>query len=308
MLNVLSLFDGMSCAQIALDKLDIPCRYYASEVDKYAIKVAKSNYPQTIHMGSVTELSWTDKNLHKHLQPQIDLLIGGSPCQGLSLGGQRLSFNDPRSKLFWEYMRIYKDCKPKYFLLENVRMTKQNQDIVSNELKVEPVSINSNLVSAQNRQRLYWTNIPFSKPKNKNIYLQDILEYATIDEDKKNCSDPKDFKGSILKDVFKKDHPKLLAAGYPQVVIVQLPRGVNKGGVKALHGKTPALSISSWQNNNFIVHTDDLKWRRVTPLEYERLQTVPDNYSNCVSKTQRYKMLGNGFTVDIISDILKGIN
>ena len=152
-MNVLSLFDGMSCGQIALNKADINIdNYYASEIDEYAIKVTQKNYPNTIQLGSVVDVKGTDL-------PKIDLLIGGSPCQGFSFAGKQLNFEDERSKLFFEYVRILKETKPKYFLLENVRMKKEYQDVISSALGVEPILINSNLVSAQERKRLYWTNI-----------------------------------------------------------------------------------------------------------------------------------------------------
>ena len=343
MLNVLSLFDGMSCARIALDKLGIPCRYYASEIDKYAIKVAKANYPDTIHLGSVTDISWKDRYLHKHLQPPIDLLVGGSPCQGFSFAGKRLNFDDPRSKLFWEYVRILKQTQPRYFLLENVRMKQESQDVITEALGVEPIAINSNIVSAQNRYRLYWTNIPFDMPEDKGIVLQDILEDGITDRDKAHCIDANYFKGGNLKSYFEKNRRQLVfskdglchvgdadISGFdsvkrvyhpqgksptlntcqggwrtPKVLVAQRPRGNNQGGLRALNGKTPSLSVSSWQHNNFLVHVDDLKWRKLTPIECERLQTVPDNYTNHVSNTQRYKMLGNGFTVDVIKSILE---
>ena len=343
MLNVLSLFDGMSCARIALDKLGIPCRYYASEIDKYAIKVAKANYPDTIHLGSVTDISWKDRYLHKHLQPPIDLLVGGSPCQGFSFAGKRLNFDDPRSKLFWEYVRILKQTQPRYFLLENVRMKQESQDVITEALGVEPIAINSNIVSAQNRYRLYWTNIPFDMPEDKGIVLQDILEDGITDRDKAHYIDANYFKGGNLKSYFEKNRRQLVfskdglchvgdadISGFdsvkrvyhpqgksptlntcqggwrtPKVLVAQRPRGNNQGGLRALNGKTPSLSVSSWQHNNFLVHVDDLKWRKLTPIECERLQTVPDNYTNHVSNTQRYKMLGNGFTVDVIKSILE---
>ena len=153
-INVLSLFDGMSCGQIALDKLGIPVnKYFASEIDKYAIQVAKRNYPDMIHLGDVKEIDPDEL-------PKIDLLIGGSPCQGFSFGGKGLNFDDPRSKLFFEFDRLLKALKPKYFLLENVKMKKESEQVITDYLGVEPVEINSNLVSAQNRKRLYWTNIP----------------------------------------------------------------------------------------------------------------------------------------------------
>ena len=153
-MNVLSLFDGMSCGQIALNRAGINYdNYFASEIDKYAIKVTKNNYPDTIHIGNVLDVKSEDL-------PGIDLLIGGSPCQGFSFAGKQLNFNDPRSKLFFEFVRLLEECKPKYFLLENVKMKKEYQNIITEMLGVEPIEINSNLVSAQNRKRLYWTNIP----------------------------------------------------------------------------------------------------------------------------------------------------
>ena len=169
--NVLSLFDGMSCGQIALNKLGIEYEgYYASEVDEYAIKVSKDNFPDMIHLGDVTKVNGADL-------PKIDLLIGGSPCQGFSFAGKQLNFNDPRSKLFFEYVRLLHETKPRYFLLENVMMKKEYQEVISKHLGVEPILINSSLLSAQNRKRLYWTNIPgVGQPENLKKRLIDILE------------------------------------------------------------------------------------------------------------------------------------
>lgn len=167
-MRVLSLFDGMSCGQIALERAGIQVsEYYASEIDKHAIAVTKGNYPNTIHIGDVSNVKMT----------QVDLLLGGSPCQGFSFAGKQLNFNDTRSKLFFEFVRILKEVKPKYFLLENVNMKKEFQDVISKALGVEPTIINSKLVSAQNRVRLYWTNIPdVDIPADKGVKLSDILE------------------------------------------------------------------------------------------------------------------------------------
>jgi len=340
-MNVLSLFDGMSCARLALNRAGLPITsYFASEVDKYAITVAKANYPDTVHLGDVTKITAGDL-------PAVDLLIGGSPCQGFSFAGGQLAFNDPRSKLFFEFVRVLKECKPKYFLLENVNMKQEFQDVISEQLGCKPVDINSNIVSAQNRRRLYWTNIPVrSLPENKHIYLKDILEDGFTDRDKAHCVDANYFKGGNLKSYFEKHRrqlvfdfndpkqtglqmvgeadikghgynrrvyhpdgkaPTLAAAsgGNLEPKILQIARGANKGGVRAEDGKVPSMTSSSWQNNNFV--TDGLKWRKLTPIECERLQTVPDNYTNHVSNTQRYRMLGNGFTVDVIAFLLRGI-
>ena len=174
-MNVLSCFDGMSCGQIALNRAGIEYEnYYASEIDKYAIKVTQANYPDTIQLGDITKVKVQDL-------PEIDLLIGGSPCQGFSFAGKQLNFDDPRSKLFFEFVRLYKELQPKYFLLENVKMKKEYQDVISDLLGVEPIEINSALVSAQNRKRLYWTNIPVvGLPEDKNANFQDIKQTRCV--------------------------------------------------------------------------------------------------------------------------------
>ena len=177
-MKVLSLFDGISCGRLALERAGIPVeKYYASEIDKYAIQIAQKNYPDTIQIGDVTKLNYLELL-------DIDLVIGGSPCQGFSFAGKQLNFNDPRSKLFFEFVRAVKTIKPKYFLLENVKMKQEFQDIISEQLGVRPIEINSSLVSAQNRKRLYWTNIPnVTVPADKGILLKDILhEFTDIPE------------------------------------------------------------------------------------------------------------------------------
>ena len=302
-MKVLSLFDGMSCARIALDKANIPVtEYYASEIDKYAINVAKANHPDIIHLGDVQDISFKEGD--------IDLLVGGSPCQGFSFAGRQLNFADPRSKLFFEYVRILRETKPKYFLLENVRMKKQYEYFISDILGVEPIAINSSLVSAQNRQRLYWTNIPnVTQPEDKGIVLQDILENGFVDRDKSHCLDANYFKGGNLKSYFEKHRRQLVFSddGLCHVGDADLKgHGYNK---RVYHpkGKAPSLCAASGGNLEPKVCLSEKKYRKLTPLECERLQTVPDNYTAHVSNTQRYKMLGNGFTVDVIAHILKGV-
>jgi len=349
-MNVLSLFDGMSCGQIALDQLGIPVKnYFAAEIDKFAIKVARANYPDMIHLGDVQNIQTIDDNLIDEFDcgHKIDLLIGGSPCQGFSFAGKQLNFDDPRSKLFFEYVRLLKALKPKYFLMENVKMSKQSQQIITDYLGVEPIEINSNLVSAQNRRRLYWTNIPMDGvPQDKGIVLADILEDGFTDRDKSYCLDASYYKGGGASNVrlyFKKSRrqivfgsglnligeatdikgresvrrvygtdgkePTLVAStgGHTQPKILQRARGYNKGGLKALDGKTPTLSTSAWEHNNHLTLDEGTTWRKLTPTECERLQTVPDGYTDHVSNTQRYKMLGNGWTVDVIKHIFKGM-
>ena len=344
-MKVLSLFDGMSCGRIALEKAGVYVdEYHASEVDKYAIKVAMDNYPDTIQHGDVKDVKATD------FPNGIDLLIGGSPCQGFSFSGKRLDFDDPRSKLFFEYVRLLRDLKPKWFLLENVRMKQECQDVISEHLGVKPIAINSSLVSAQNRYRLYWTNIPFTEPEDRKIMLKDILEDGFLtDREKSHCLDANYFKGGNLKQYFEKHRRQLVfskdglceigeAEEYshykfratkavyhpdgksptlltctggnrePKVMMLQKPRGNNKGGVTE-RDKSPCLSSSSWEQNNFVESDGPSKWRKLTPRECERLQTVPEDYTSSVSNTQRYRMLGNGWTVDVISHIFnEGFN
>ena len=205
-MNVLSLFDGMSCGRLALDRLGIKVdKYYAAEIDKYAIQVSEANYPDTIRLGDVCGVK--AENL-----PKIDLLLAGSPCQGFSFAGKQLAFDDPRSMLFFEFVRILKECKPKYFLLENVRMKKEHLDVISQQVGVEPILINSALISAQNRQRYYWTNIPgVEQPENRGIVLRDILETGFNSErDKSHCLDANYYKGSSVENYFKKSRRQMV--------------------------------------------------------------------------------------------------
>lgn len=353
-MNVLSLFDGMSCGQIALNRAGIKYeKYYASEIDKYAIKVTQANYPDTIQLGSITE--WGKWDIEKP-----DLIIGGSPCQGFSFAGKQLNFNDERSKLFFTFADILKHYKPKYFLLENVVMKKEYNDVISwllgeiysecvdqGELfrtgRLEPIQINSALVSAQNRKRLYWTNIEgIGQPKDKGILLKDIIENGYIDRDKSLNLDAGYYKTS-----------ETSAGRYERkssrqiIYMKQLPHGNNKGFNKKIN-KAPSITSSRYENNNLVlcvqigkvknggfesknrvyaiggkspslishksggwddgkISTDNKTWRKLTPIECERLQTVPDNYTNHVSNSQRYKMLGNGWTVDVIAHIFSYI-
>jgi site-specific DNA-cytosine methylase len=304
MINVLSLFDGMSCGQIALEKAGIEVdKYYAAEIDKYAIKVAKANYPDMIHLGDVREVKADSL-------PKIDLLIGGSPCQGFSFAGKQLNFDDPRSKLFWEYVRLLKDLKPKYFLLENVKMKKESMDVITEALGVEPVFINSNLVSAQNRQRYYWTNIPMDKlPDDKGVVLADILEGGHVDRDKSHCIDANYFKGGNLKSYFEKHRRQLVFSddGMCHVGDADLKGHDYNRRVYHPDGKGPSLCASSGGNLEPKTYIKPNSWRKLTPLECERLQTVPEGYTDHVSNTQRYKMLGNGWTVDVIKHIFEGV-
>ena len=202
-MNVLSLFDGLSGAKVALDRLNIKHTYYASEIDKYSESVSRYNYPDIIRLGDVTKIKGKDL-------PKIDLLIGGSPCQGFSVAGHRKGWKDHRSQLFFEYVRLLKECKPTYFVLENVRMKQQWVDMISNELRTEPILINSALLTAQNRQRFYWTNFPVGQPEDKGIILKDIIEEGITDRDKSYCIDASYFKGGNLPMYFNKNKRQLV--------------------------------------------------------------------------------------------------
>ena len=326
-MKVLSLFDGMSCGQIALNKAEVNIdKYYAAEVDNYAITVTQANYPNTIQLGDVCKVKGADL-------PKIDLLIGGSPCQGFSFAGKQLNFEDPRSALFFEYVRILAELRVKnpdiYFLLENVRMKKESQDVITEYLGVEPIEINSALVSAQNRRRLYWTNIEgIEQPEDKGILLRDILEFEGAgviknmgdlkdNGDKSQCLDANYFKG---------------ADNHGQRTLISLPLGryadayditarfnakkpgtlafsKSRGSIRTINDKSKTLlgggqNISNSGATNIKIGE---RYRTLSPLECELLQTVPDNYTNHVSNTQRYKMLGNGWTVDVITHIFKNM-
>jgi DNA-cytosine methyltransferase len=292
-MNILSLFDGMGCGRLALDRINIPVKnYFSSEIDIDAVEVVKRHYPNTIFLGSVT-------NIIPDQLPKIDLLIGGSPCQGFSLAGKQLNFEDPRSRLFFEYVKLLNSVQPSWFLLENVVMKTEWSNIISHELGVRPVLINSSLFSAQDRKRLYWTNIPIHKRfEDKKIYFEDILEESV----------PESF---YLSDE---------VASRMRLVDCTLDR--NKSCVMAklskyqgdrifdIRCKASSLSANGGNNGgggcNLIIHNG--KIRRITPVECERLQTIPDEYTNIgLSDRKRFKMLGNGWTVDLISWILSQI-
>jgi len=312
-MNVLSLFDGMSCGQIALEKVGFQVdKYFASEIDKYAIKVAKANYPDMVHLGDVRDVKTADSRLMVENAGwiKIDLLIGGSPCQGFSFAGKQLNFDDPRSKLFWEYVRLLRELRPKYFLLENVKMKQESMDVITEALGVEPIFINSSLVSAQNRQRYYWTNIPMDKlPDDKGVMLKDILENGYVDRDKSHCIDANYFKGGNLKSYFEKHRRQLVFSkdGLCHVGDADIRGNDNVRRVYHPDGKSPCLTTMGGGHREPKTLTSDTTWRKLTPLECERLQTVPEGYTAHVSNTQRYKMLGNGWTVDVIAHILKGV-
>jgi DNA-cytosine methyltransferase len=413
-MNVLSLFDGISCGQIALNKVDIKYNtYYASEIDKHAIKVTQHNYPKTMQLGDVTKWKKWDIDWSK-----IDLLLAGSPCQGFSFAGKQLAFDDPRSALFFVFVDIWKHIKNQNpnakYLLENVSMKQEHELIISKYMGVHPIEINSALLTAQNRVRLYWTNIsnkPYglfadmactiSQPKDKGILLKNVLEsdvdkkYYLSDkmleyfknraanfnqgkvnvreeEGKANCLTAGGNSGGLHSDMTlivasrgtNPENPKSRIAGLeteqhlePRFdgktncltrvtkdnYVIGFDYRSDEGIRPRKDGKSPTLLARARQDiygvggvithstqprqgkgqggKGHLMKTDNKSYcvdnensqaveynyniRRLTPVECERLQTVPDNYTACVSDSQRYKMLGNGWTVDVICHILK---
>lgn len=302
-MNVLSCFDGISCGQLALNRAGISYNnYYASEINKYAIKVTTANYPETIQLGDIN--NWESWNLK-----DIDVILGGSPCQGFSFAGKQLNFEDARSKLFFKFVDIINHYRPKYFLLENVVMKKEYQDVISNLLEVEPVKINSALVSAQNRVRLYWANFSITQPTDKNILLRDIIENGYVDRDKSYCIDSNYYKGSNLKSYFEKHRRQVVAVAMRGRNIVNGKRLDVKGSkttqrIESIYSEK-SNCLTSVLKDSLIAKESII--RKLTPIEAERLQTLPDNYTNGISNTQRYKSIGNGWTVNVIVHILKGV-
>lgn len=284
-IKVLSLFDGMSCGQIALkNNGTIVSKYYASEIDKHAMQVTMKNFPETIQLGDVTKIDFS--NL------KVDLLIGGSPCQSLSIvQSQTREHLDGKSKLFFNFVDAKNTLNPNYFLFENVAsMNQESKDAISLALGCEPVLLNSNCFSAQDRPRLYWTNIPFDKNVSESHFsLSDIME-KDVEE--------KYFYNYELINV---DMNKQVCA-----TMVYKNNEMHKRVFNPLK-KCHTLTTCGGGNTQKKV-LDNGRARKLTPLEYERLQTVPDNYTSCVSNSQRYNMLGNGWTVAVISHILKGMN
>lgn len=340
-------FDGMSCGQIALERAGIDVdNYYAAEIDKYAIQVTQANYPNTQQMGDITK--WLEWDID---WSKIDLVMGGSPCQGFSFAGKQLAFDDPRSALFFEWVEILETIKlmnPNVkFMLENVKMKKEHLAVISSRLGVEPVFINSALVSAQNRQRYYWCNWEVAQPEDKGLVLRDVVEHSVDGKYQLSEKLLKGFESKInrraeMKSGFDNfnvrpldEKVSCLTARYHKTAMSDpfieirsasmVGRKIDENGkrndsldkkaVQCLevnnHGKSRCLStvskdslVSDLPPGRHIDY-ERKSYRKLTPVECERLQTVPDNYTNHVSNTQRYKMLGNGWTVDVIAHILR---
>lgn len=367
-INVLALCDGMSGGQIALTELGVSInQYYASEIDKFAIQQTQHNFPKTIQLGDIENWRTWDIDFKS-----IDLILAGTPCQGFSFAGKQLAFDDPRSRLFFVFVDILNHIRKLNpdvkFLLENVNMKKSHLEVISRYTGVFPVRINSNLVSAQNRDRWYWTNVKtkevglfgeiysdIPQPKDRCILLRDILEkdvaekYYLSDKalsgmihHKENNQSKGNGFGASYSDGNSKSNT-LLSRYYKdgkEQLIIQLGRGFNKGGLH--QDKTPTLTKNSWEQNNLVVQLNpstesggkqpyqqnrvyadygqmpaltaelggrnniytDYRIRRLTPTECSRLQTIPDWYEWIVSDTQIYKQCGNGWTVEVIKQIL----
>lgn len=287
-MNVLSLFDGISCGQLALNRAGIHYdKYFASEINKYAIQVTQSHFPNTIQLGDIRYI-----DLNK--LPKIDLILAGTPCQSFSFAGKQLNFDDPRGQLFFNFVEILNTIKPKYFLLENVLMQTVFKNKISEILGVKPTLINSNLFSAQDRKRLYWTNIHVEKNiVDKNIFIQDILK--NIIDGSFNL-DKKYIKKYNLEQ-FNHLKTKVLYIAYSDF---------NKTKIK-VNNKLNCVTTKPRKSSIIIDSNSNIRYQ--TPLECERLQTLPDNYTNInnFSKSRRYELIGNCWTVDVISHILKGI-
>lgn len=286
--NVLSLFDGISCGQIALNNAGIAYNHYiASEIEKNAIKVTQSNYPNTIQMGDVIKVKGEQL-------PVIDLLLGGSPCTGFSFSGKGLNFDDPRSALFFEFVRLMKETNPKYFLLENVKMKQEWEDKITEYMGVEPVFINSSLVCAQSRPRVYWTNIPIvGLPEDRNISISSIVGDGLF------CGA---VRGRKLDPITRKRNDKDKDSPYFQYAEC---RRDNKSNCLTTVLKDNIIT-DKWVERTL---ASECTYRYLTSAEHELLQTLPVGYTaNCgVGDTMRNKLIGNAWTVDIITWILKFI-
>ena len=335
-MNVLSLFDGISGARVALERAGFKIdKYFSGEIDKYAISITNKNYPDTIQLGDVNKIKGSDL-------PKIDLVIGGSPCQGFSIMGDRLQFQDPRSRLFFEYVRLLKECNPRYFLLENVPMEKFSEQVISKSVKQQPILIDSALLSAQRRRRLYWTNIPDVKqPEDQGIPLKSVLE---IDVEEPMYSNLHGGFGEKTPRVHYGKSITLQTSTPPYLTkkrflteqeksYVTDPTRLRKqytaiNGEKSLPLHTKRNSTGTHIDEKYYLNEKDTcvqgeytpdgktSIRRLLPVEAERLQTYPDNYTEQgivdgkvvpISDTQRYKALGNSYTCTVISHILNNM-
>ena len=312
-ITVLSLFDGISCGRIALERAGIKVnKYYASEIDKNAIQISRNNYKDIIQLGDIKDI---DENIIKNIG-KIDLVLGGSPCQGFSRAGKGLNFEDSRSKLFFNFvdiLNIVKKYNPSVkFLLENVQMKKEWVEVINNYMGAEAININSKLVSAQNRPRLYWTNINFKPMQDKNINLVDILENIGFDyvehEGLRVCKSISDNSRKLISNIngeirirqaVKKGY---IVAKNGDGVNLSFPLSESRRG-RVIKGKSNCIDT---QCNICVYHNGNI--RRLTVKEMEKLQTLPIGYTEGIAERQRIKAIGNGWTVDVVAHILKGLS
>lgn len=308
-MKILSLFDGIACGYVAFQRAGIPIeKYYASEIDKYAIQIALKNHPDIIEVGDVLNLDFAQ------YKGKIDIIIGGSPCQDLSIAKQnREGLRGERSRLFWAYLDALRVIQPKYFLLENVAsMTDENRDAITEQLKLlypntTMIMINSALVSAQQRKRYYWTNWGVKQPEDKGILLKDIIESGEPYQQKALALTTR-YSGALFPHDFPK-HKKTMIA--EPVRIGQIGKGGQGDRIYSVCGKSVCLNANGGGRGaktglyKIDLPDGDYVVRKLTPTECEKLQTLPVGYTEGVSTTQRYKALGNGWTVDVIAHILK---
>ena len=318
-MRVLSLFDGISCGQVALERANIPVEvYYASEIDKYAIQITQKNYPNTIQLGDINDIDFTQ------FIGKIDLIMGGSPGQDLSIAGKRKGLEGERSGLFYKFVEAVNTIKPKYFLLENnYGMPPEAYEEISRLMGCYPILINSALVSAQTRKRYYWTNIgqmqynlfgfptvAIPQPENKGILLKDVLESGYAPDDKSRCIQSS-IGRTTEREYFKKNQGQLVAEPLQIGHISNTNAQANR--VYSVQNKSVTLKANGGgggaKTGLYKIDLPDGEYliRKLTPLECERLQTLPDNYTEGVSNTQRYKAIGNGWTVDVIAHIFSFI-
>ena len=310
-MNVLSLFDGISCGRLAFERVGIEVeQYLASEIDSNAIAISEKNHKDIIRLGDVTQ--WRNWKL-----PKIDIVIGGSPCQGFSRAGKCLNFNDPRSVLFFEYVDILNSIREQnpdvLFLLENVKMKNEWKDVISEYLGVQPIEINSSLVSGQNRLRLYWTNIPRVQiPEDKGINLIDILEepisgnYVRTEGIFFDSSISEASRNLVKNDGGEIRVSQTVKCGY---IVAENGDGVNLSfpTSKSRRGRVIKNKSSTVDCACNICVLQDNTIRRFTVKELERLQTLPDGYTEGFPKAIAQKAIGNGWTVDVIAHIFKGL-
>jgi len=286
-INVLSLFDGISCGQVALERAGIKVdNYYSSEINKDAIQITQKNYPKTIQLGDINKIKLDTI-------PEIDLIIGGSPCQSFSTLGDHTGFNG-ESGLFYEFVRVLTKIKPKFFLFENINLKKEWREIITKELGVKPILINSSLVSGQDRKRLYWTNIPnIDLPNDKGINLLDIL-----------CHEHK----TLIKLVpFVKKRLFNIEKKYGYI-----PKIFNPYNCSEIKNKSPCLTSQgdSQTKSSSIIRYDGRNYYMLNSLEWERLQTLKDNYTYIegFSESKRKNVIGDGWTIEVIAHIFSSLS